>query len=135
MYPGVTGSTGPSNSAAASAMTSSRDVHGGMWVSSRRDTPAAAASRPASARAAACRGEFQRHEAAEPADAGDEHGGGFQLSLALLADAGHPHLPFIDGAFFLGSCGVHDLGKSAGLASCGYFHPRDHIATGPGGPF
>src|ERR1700737_5653584 len=44
----TTACTGPSNSAFASLMTSSRDVHGGMWVRSSSETPALAAARPAS---------------------------------------------------------------------------------------
>ena len=39
--PHTTACTGPSNSALASLITSSRDVHGGMWVSNNSPTPAA----------------------------------------------------------------------------------------------
>ena len=46
--PHTTACTGPSNSALASLITSSREVHGGMWVNSNSPTPAAVAMRPAS---------------------------------------------------------------------------------------
>src|SRR6202012_4342785 len=46
--PHTTACTGPPNSALASLITSSREVHGGMWVNNNSPTPAAVAIRPAS---------------------------------------------------------------------------------------
>ena len=46
--PQTTACTGPSNSALASLMTSSRDVHGGMWVNNNSPPRPAFAIRPAS---------------------------------------------------------------------------------------
>ncbi|CNJ13707.1 Uncharacterised protein [Mycobacterium tuberculosis] len=46
--PDTTACTGPSNSALASVMTSSRDVQGGMCVNSNSRTPACLAALPAS---------------------------------------------------------------------------------------
>jgi hypothetical protein len=46
--PHTTACTGPSNSALASLITSSREVHGGMCVNNSSRTPACAAALPAS---------------------------------------------------------------------------------------
>jgi hypothetical protein len=42
-------------------------------------------------------GEFEGDETSEAADAGDQHGGGFEAALTVLAHAGHPHLPLVAG--------------------------------------
>ena len=45
-------------------------------------------------------GELVGHIATQTAHAGDQHRGTLELPLRRLAEAGQPHLPLVDGAFF-----------------------------------